>query len=118
MQQQDIASTKLSTPDDHLLEFKNRFKGLEVQNLLSDSDSEDTHMERETFEKKKKPKFELEDELAGFYMELFFFFNDMHKLRLYLRRLWEDYRDGKVDVAFRSHLLKLCDLRIIIADHR
>jgi len=90
-----------SSSDDPLVKLTNKFKGLEVQDLLSDS--EDTSPETSGEKpKKSKPKFELEDLVADWFMEIFFFFDDMHKMRLYLKKLWEDYRDGKVDVAVSS----------------
>lgn len=83
------------------IDLVNSFAPLDIKDLASDieDDLQPTIIQ-------KKPKsyervYELEDDmaLADYYMEIFFFFRDLHKVRLHIKKIWQDYRDGKVDLA-------------------
>ncbi|CZR52825.1 uncharacterized protein PAC_02702 [Phialocephala subalpina] len=85
------------------IELANSFEGLDVEDPPSGlEDFVDEHKAV-----KKKPTsseytYELKDDPADFSTEIFYFFHDLNKIRTYLKQLWKDYQDGKVELPTAS----------------
>jgi len=95
------------------IDFTNSFEGLKIEDPASDLEDYAANVQSINAKTKKKQKsgvrsYEMEDPLADYMMEIFFFFSDLNEVRSYLQQLWRDYQDGKVDLSVRLSSLFCC----------
>ncbi|KAG4435219.1 hypothetical protein IFR05_009295 [Cadophora sp. M221] len=85
------------------LDLANGFEGLDVEDLPSGLEYiSDVPIVKKLPVKRPERKYGIEEAAADYAMGVFFFFQDLNKVRDYLKSLWQDYRDGKVDLVSAS----------------
>lgn len=92
--------------EDSEIEFVNSFAGLEVEDF-SDTEVNSWAQPAAVPKKKKGPSknvYEMEVSEEDLYFSLFCFFSDLNEIRTYLKGLWSDYHQGKLDLIVSSHL--------------
>lgn len=86
------------------VDFINSFEGLDVHDF---SDSEisawaegTTPVSQKTWTQKSKGKktYKIEDREEELFFSLYCFYSDMNDVRQYLRDLWSQYKNGKLDL--------------------
>jgi hypothetical protein len=97
------ASVEYSEKD---VEFINSFAGLEVEDALSEDDTYGPYRPTEPSKKKKSAnttqyRYETEEEVEEMLFAIFCFYTDINDVRNYLKGLWTEYRDGKLDLMVR-----------------
>jgi hypothetical protein len=81
------------------IELANSFAGLDIED--PPSEFEDEVFEKPTVKKTKSYErtYTMEDQMADYVMEVFFFFHDLNNVRKYLKQIWQDYEDGRLDLT-------------------
>jgi hypothetical protein len=81
------------------IELANSFAGLDIED--PPSEFEDEVFEKPTVKKTKSYErtYTIEDQMADYIMEIFFFFHDLNNVRKYLKQIWQDYEDGRLDLT-------------------
>jgi hypothetical protein len=96
--------------EDSEIEFINSFAGLEVEDF---SDTEvNSWAQPVTVPKKKassKNIYEMENSEEDLLFNLFCFFSDLNEIRTYLKGLWSDYHQGKLDLIVSFHIWTSCE---------
>jgi hypothetical protein len=96
--------------DENDAPFINSFAGLEVEDALSEDDATGSSLQTAPSKKKelvntKQHLYETEEDVEEMLFAIFCFYSDINDVRDYLKDLWTEYRDGKLDLMVKRPLI-------------
>jgi len=99
----------VSVEDEKDVGFVNSFAGLEVEDALSEDDISDSYgpaapSKKKEFTNTTKHHYETEEGFEELLFAICCFYSDIDNVRDYLKGLWTEYRDGKLNLMVRRSL--------------